>query len=113
MRTDKRKEIHCPILMKWENWLNKHSWLIYAGLVLVGLILYQHIGVTKVAEKPKLSIKRAIKRPGALTKKVGGKPSKNIKKVRQIAKTGTPTEKKQANFFLRTLRPIIKSNKKT
>ena len=48
--------------------------------------------------------KDAIKRPDALTRLVGGPPSKNIAKVRKIAATGTPLEKKQANFFLNILR---------
>ena len=58
-------------------------------------------------------IKKALanKRTGALTKLVGGKPSKNIKKVRQIAKTGTTLQKQQANFFLKVLRPAGKKRK--
>lgn len=50
-------------------------------------------------------IQGAIKRPGALTRLVGGKPSQNIAKVEQIAKTGTTTQKRQANFYLNVLRP--------
>lgn len=56
-------------------------------------------------------IQKAIKRPGALTKLVGGPPSKNLKKVRQIAKTGTTLQKRQANFFLKVLRPASKKRK--
>lgn len=50
------------------------------------------------------TFKDAIKRPGALTRLVGGAPSKNLAKVRKIAASGTPLEKKQANFFLNILR---------
>lgn len=49
-------------------------------------------------------IQKSIKRPGALTKSVGGAPSKNIEKVMKIAKTGTPLQKRQANFYLNVLR---------
>lgn len=53
-------------------------------------------------------IQGAIKRPGALTKLVGGKPGENIKKVEEIAKNGTPLQKKQANFYLKVLRPLAR-----
>ncbi len=53
-------------------------------------------------------IKNAIKRPGALTKRVGGKPSEHIGKVKQLAKHGSPLAKRQANFFLHVLRPLSK-----
>ncbi len=56
-------------------------------------------------------IQKAIKRPGALTKLVGGAPGKNIPKVRKIAKeAGLPGV--QARFFLNRLLPIIKRNRK-
>ncbi len=58
---------------------------------------------------PKNFIKGAIKRPGALTKRVGGPPGKNLAKVRQIARTGSTLAKRQANFFLKVLRPASKS----
>lgn len=64
-----------------------------------------------MARAPKKFIQKAIKRPGALTKLVGGAPGKNLKKVRQIAKTGTPLQKRQANFFLKVLRPAGKKRK--
>lgn len=53
-------------------------------------------------------IKKAIKRPGALTRAVGGAPSKNIAKVRALAKSGTPTQRRQAEFYLNVLRPASK-----
>lgn len=55
-----------------------------------------------MATRKPLKIK--IKRPGALTKLVGGAPGKNISKVRRIAATGTPLEKTQANLFLNVFR---------
>lgn len=55
-----------------------------------------------MAKRKPLKIK--IKRPGALTTRVGGSPSKNVAKVRQIAKTGSPLAKKQANLFLNVFR---------
>ena len=53
-----------------------------------------------------------IKRKGALTKRVGGKPSQNIAKVKKIAATGSPLAKKQANLFLNVLNPAAKRRKK-
>ena len=55
-----------------------------------------------MATRKPLNIK--IKRPGGLTKRVGGPPGKNIAKVRQIAATGTPIAKRQANLFLNIFR---------
>lgn len=49
-------------------------------------------------------IANAIKRPGALTAAVGGKPSKNMGKVRQLAKSGTTQQKREALFYLNVLR---------
>jgi len=65
---------------------------------------------TKASARPKRSnpisdhFAHAIKRPGALTALVGGKPSEHIGTVRNIAATGTPLQKKQANFYLNILR---------
>jgi len=56
-------------------------------------------------------IKAAIKRPGALTAKVGGPPSKNPAKVQQIAKGGG-LGAKQANFYLNVLKPSAGKGKK-
>jgi len=50
----------------------------------------------------------AIKRPGALTAAVGGKPSKNMGRVRQLAKSGTPLQRKQASFYEHVLRRVSK-----
>lgn len=63
-----------------------------------------------MARKKKF-IQKAIKRPGALTKLVGGKPSENVGKVEKIAKDGTPLERRQANFYLHVLRPLAKKRK--
>lgn len=53
-------------------------------------------------------IQNAIRRPGALTAAVGGKPSKNMGRVRQLAKTGTPQQKREAGFYLNVLRRVGK-----
>ena len=63
------------------------------------------------SERKKSFIKGAIKREGALTKRVGAKPSDNISKVRKISKTGTALAKSQANFFLNVLNPANKKRK--
>ena len=47
----------------------------------------------------------AIKRPGALTAAVGGKPSKHLAMVRQLASgKGGPLKQKEAAFYLNVLR---------
>lgn len=54
-------------------------------------------------------IKSAIKRPGALTEAVGGKPSKHLAMVRQLAKgSGGPLKQKEASFYLNVLRRVGK-----
>ena len=58
-----------------------------------------------MAKRKPLKIK--IKRPGALTRLVGGPPTENISKVRSIAAKGTPLQKKQANLFLNIFRKAI------
>ena len=52
----------------------------------------------------RILFKKAIKRKGALTKAVGGKPSEHMAKVEELAKSGSPLEKKEANFYLNILR---------
>lgn len=54
-------------------------------------------------EQPKKDLSGAIKRPGALTRAVGGKPSENTGKVKKLASKGTPLQKKQAGYFLNVL----------
>lgn len=50
-------------------------------------------------------IANAIKRPGALTAAVGGKPSKHLAMVRQLAAgKGGPLKQKEASFYLNVLR---------
>lgn len=60
---------------------------------------------------PEKFIQKAIKRPGALTKKVGGPPSENLEKVRKLAKVKGRTGA-QARFFLNVLRPLGLKRKK-
>ena len=70
-------------------------------------------GLNPLIMAKKLNIKKAIKRPGRLTKMVGGPPSKNIGKVRRIAKTARSSkDRAAARFYLNALRPINKRNKK-
>jgi hypothetical protein len=46
-----------------------------------------------------------IKRPGALTAAVGGKPSKHLAMVRQLAAgKGGPLKQKEANLYLNVFR---------
>jgi len=50
-------------------------------------------------------ISSAIKRPGALTAAVGGKPSKHLAMVKQLANgKGGPLKQKEASFYLSVLR---------
>lgn len=47
----------------------------------------------------------AIKRPGALTAAVGGKPSKHMAMVKRLAAgSGGPLKQKEASFYLNVLR---------
>lgn len=55
-------------------------------------------------------IQSAIKRPGALTKRVGGKPGSNPGKVAKLAKkSGLAGE--QARFFENVLKPANRKKK--
>ena len=54
-------------------------------------------------------IQGAIKRPGALTSAVGGKPSKHLAMVKQLAAgKGGPLKQKEASFYLNVLRKVGK-----
>jgi len=57
-------------------------------------------------------IQGAISRPGALTAAVGGKPSDNLAKVRDLAANGTPLQKRQASFYLNVLAKVGGRGKK-
>jgi hypothetical protein len=59
-----------------------------------------------MAEKKKF-IADAIKRPGALTKRVGGKPSEKPGKVAKLAKKGGLAGE-QARFYQNVLKPASK-----
>lgn len=61
--------------------------------------------------KNKKFIKQAIKKPGALTKAVGGKPSKNLSKVRAMAKKGGK-QGARARFYLNVLKPASGKRRK-
>ncbi len=56
-------------------------------------------------------IRRAIKRPGALTRAVGGKPSRNLPKVRRLAKRKGRVGR-QARFYLNVLRPAARRHRR-
>ena len=49
-------------------------------------------------------IAQAIRRPGALTAAVGGKPGRNLGKVRWLAASGSTRQKREADFYLNVLR---------
>jgi len=50
-------------------------------------------------------ISSAIKRPGALTAAVGGKPSKHLAMVKQLANgKGGPLKQKEASYYLNVLK---------
>lgn len=57
-------------------------------------------------------IKGAVKRKGALTRRVGGKPSTRIEKVEYLQRHGSPRERREASFYLNVLRPANKKRKK-
>jgi hypothetical protein len=59
-----------------------------------------------MAEKRKF-IQEAIKRPGALTKRVGGKPSNKPGKVAKLAKK-SGLAGQQARFYENVLKPASK-----
>lgn len=56
-------------------------------------------------------IARAVKRPGALTRAVGGPPSKNLGRVRALARRRDRTGR-QARFYLNVLRPAAAKRRK-
>lgn len=63
-------------------------------------------------KKVKKFIEKAIKREGALTKRVGGPPGENVPKVRELAKK-PGLSGQQARFFLNVLRPAVKKKRKS
>lgn len=65
----------------------------------------------KTKSTPSKFIRSAIKNPGALTKAVGGPPSKNMGKVKSLSKGGGKAAK-QAQFYLNVLHPANKKRKK-
>lgn len=56
-------------------------------------------------------IRKAIRRPGALTRAVGGKPSRNLPKVRKLAKRRDRTGR-EARFYLNVLRPASRRRRR-
>lgn len=62
--------------------------------------------------KKKLNIKKAIKRPGALTARAKRNGRTVAQQARHDKSKGTNLQKQQANFYLNTLRSINKKNKK-
>jgi hypothetical protein len=63
-----------------------------------------------MAEKKKF-ISGAIKRPGALTKRVGGSPSEHPKKVAKLEKK-SGLAGQQARFYENVLKPATAKRKK-
>ncbi len=64
------------------------------------------------SDTKRLDISSAIKRPGALNRRVKGRATQNIGKVKELAKSGSPLAKKQANFFLSKILPALKKKNK-
>lgn len=56
-------------------------------------------------------IKKAIKRPGALTKAVGGAPAKNLAKVKKLAQGGSKRTAREARFYLNVLKPAAQKRR--
>jgi len=56
-------------------------------------------------------IRKAIRRPGALTRAVGGPPSKNRAKTRRLAKRKGRVGR-EARFFLYVLQPAAKRRRR-
>lgn len=67
----------------------------------------------KTTSSKKKWIQKAIKRPGALSKKLGVPEDKNIPmaKLKKATKSKNPTTRKQANLAI-TLKKIAKKKKK-
>lgn len=57
-------------------------------------------------------IQKAIKRPGALTRRAKREGRTVDAQARHDAKDGTTLQKRQANFYLKTLRPLAKKKRK-
>ena len=57
-------------------------------------------------------IQDAIKRPGALTRRAKRNGRSILEQARKDKSSGTTLEKRQANFYLNTLRPIAQKKKK-
>lgn len=62
-------------------------------------------------KKKKKFIQKSIKRPGALTRAKKKGESTNAA-ARRLKKSGTPLQKKQANFYLNVLKPASKRRTK-
>ena len=60
----------------------------------------------------KLDIKKAIKRPGALSARAKRNKRTTLQQAKFDKTNGTTLQKRQANFYLNTLRPINKKKKK-
>lgn len=66
----------------------------------------------KRSKKKKLDIKKAIKRPGALSNRAKKNGRTTLQQARYDKNNGSTLQKRQANFYLNTLRPINKKKKK-
>ena len=64
------------------------------------------------SKSKKLDIKKAIKRPGALSSRARKNNRTTLQQARFDKKNGTTLQKQQANFYLNTLRPANKKRKK-
>lgn len=62
-------------------------------------------------KQKKLNIKTAIKRPGALSNRAKRNKRTTLQQAKHDKIHGTALQKRQANFYLNTLRPINKKQK--
>lgn len=68
--------------------------------------------MAKKKKQKKLNIKKAIKRPGALSGRAKRNGRTTLQQARYDKNNGTALQKQQANFYLNALRPINKKRKK-
>lgn len=66
---------------------------------------------TNKPKSKKEFISGAIKRPGALTR-AKKKGESTVAAATRLKKSGTPLQKKQANFYLNVLRPASRKRRK-
>ncbi len=71
------------------------------------------MGVKEInmARKKKKSIASMIRRPGALSSRAKKNNKTTLQQAQHDKTSGTPLQKRQANFYLNMLRPAAKKKK--